>query len=294
MINLYYSTLCRKLGLVKTTDWGIAIRRVSNGYDTILSNKGEGNVFEVIENIPNYWFADPLLFSENEKTWLFVEAFNINEHKGELGVFDIIDGKATNFRLIVKTPTHMSYPFVFKHRNEYYMIPETGAAKEIVLYKAEIFPDVWKREKILLSGEIFRDSTIIRLRDNSLKILSYKQTGTNRFDMKYFVTVFDLDMDNKCLIQIEQFIDKKKINRPAGPLLNYDNILYRVSQKCDRVYGESIYVFKTDSSFSFKNDHIVNQLRGEDIKLDNGSKPILVHTYSQSGGYEVIDYRCLK
>ena len=294
MINLYYSTLCRKLGIVKTTDWGIAIKRVSNDYESVLNSVDGGITFEVIENTTDYWYADPLLFSENGKTWLFVEAFNIRKHKGELGVFDIVDGKAENFRLIIKTSTHMSYPFVFKHDGEYYMIPETGAAKEIVLYKADFFPNVWKREKVLLSGDVYRDSTVIKTKDGSIKVLSYKQVGTNRFNIKNFVTVFDLDMNSRSLTQVEQFIDKKKINRPAGPLFSCDNVLYRVSQKCDRVYGESIYVFRTDSSYSFKNDHIVNLLRGKNIRLSNEGSPILLHTYSQGGGYEVIDFRCLR
>ena len=71
MYSLYYSTIARKLGLAKTTDWGVAIRRCNNGYDTILGNKGKVS-FNIVDNTKEYWFADPLLLSDKGKTWLFV------------------------------------------------------------------------------------------------------------------------------------------------------------------------------------------------------------------------------
>ncbi|MBR8704737.1 glucosamine inositolphosphorylceramide transferase family protein [Bacteroides pyogenes] len=291
-MNLYYSRICRKLGLAKTTEWGIAIRKASD-YEGILSDRKNHVPFEIIPNTNEFWFADPLLFEDNGKTWLFVEAFNYSTHKGELGVFDVIDGKPQNFRVIITTPTHMSYPCVFKHNGEYYMIPETGAAKEIVLYKATSFPDGWKREKVLLTGEVFRDTTAILESNGSYTLLAYKQIGTNGFNMKYFVTKFVLDMNNLFLTFVDEYYDKKKCNRPAGLLFSTNGEIYRVAQKCDKAYGEAIYVYKTDNDLNFQQDKKVAELRGQNIVLNDGRKPILLHTYSQAGGVEVIDFRCL-
>ena len=88
-MNLYYSRICRKLGIAKTTVWGIAVRNASN-YDGILSDSKDDIPYNIVPNTPEYWFADPLLFEDNGKTWLFVEAFYYSSNKGELGVFDII------------------------------------------------------------------------------------------------------------------------------------------------------------------------------------------------------------
>ena len=292
MILHYYWPL-RKLGLGKTTVWGIALRKTSN-YDTILKKSESKIPFDIINNTNEYWFADPLLFSDGYKTWLFVEAFSYERHKGEIGVFEIKDGKAVNFQRVIETSTHMSYPFVFEYQNEYYMIPETGAAKEIVLYKAESFPYSWKREKVLLTGEVYRDSTVFKDEEGNLKVLSYKQIGTNRFNVRYYLTTFNLDMNKMELVLQNQEVDKHQKNRPAGPFFKSDGSFYRVSQKCDRAYGESIYVYSTDISTNnqFINDNIVNELRGDNILLKTKSKPILLHTYSQAGGYEVIDFKC--
>lgn len=291
-MNLYYSRFFRKLGLVKTTDWGIAFRK-ANDFSGILSLQKTQLPFEIIPNTKDFWFADPLFFEDNGKTWLFVEAYNNTTNKGELGVFDIVDGKPLNFRIIITTPTHMSYPFVFKHGNEYYMIPETGAAKEVVLYKAISFPDVWKIEKVLVSGEVYRDTTVIPNSDNTYTLLTYKQVGTNGFTVKYYVTKFILDMEDQSIIFVDEYRDKNKCHRPAGPLIVENKEMYRLAQKCDRAYGEAIYVYKTNESFDFIQDTKITELRGQDIMLDDGRKPILLHTYSQAGGLEIIDYRCL-
>lgn len=284
--------MARKLGLAKTTAWGCALRKVTNGYDTIM--KGEkGTPFEVVSNTEEYWFADPLLFADEGKTWLFVEAFNKIAKKGEIGVFDIVDGKAKNFQILIQTPTHMSYPFVFKHQGDYYMIPETGAAGHIALYKAKNFPYDWEVDTILLEGSVYRDSTVIQNKDGSLTLLSYKQEGTNRFNQKNTFTVFSLNMENKELSKVSEFVDKKKVNRPAGPCFEENGKAYRVSQKCNRAYGEAMFVYQINQDGNFEKDSVINLFDGSNIMLSTGGKVVLTHTYSQAGGYEVVDYRCL-
>lgn len=292
MYSLYYSPIARKLGLAKTTDWGVAIRKVSSRYDTILGREKKVS-FSLVENSDQYWFADPLLFSDNGKTWLFVEAFNKAASKGEIGYFEINNGKAVNFRRVIDTPTHMSYPFVFKYQNEYYMIPETGAAHHIALYKAKDFPGEWEMDKVLLNNVVYRDTTIIPGEYGFFKVLSYKQEGTNRFNIKNTLTVFDLDMNKKILSKVSEFNDSKQCNRPAGPCFECDGKRYRVAQKCDRAYGEAICVYEVNNDGLFKNDRIINMFDGTRISLPTGGKIVLTHTYSQAGGYEVIDYRSL-
>lgn len=292
MYSLYYSTIARKLGLAKTTDWGCAIRRCNNGYDTILGNKGKVS-FNIVDNTKEYWFADPLLFSDKGKTWLFVEAFNKEAKKGEIGYFEIIDGKAVHFKIIINTPTHMSYPFVFKHNDVYYMIPETGAAHHIALYKAKAFPNQWELDTILLDNCVYRDSTIISEGNGRYKVLSYKQEGTNRFNLKNTFTVFQLDINTKKLTKVSEFFDKTQLNRPAGPCFEDGGGVFRVSQKCNRAYGEAMLVYEVNKDGLYKNDRVVNKFEGNRILLPTGQKVVLTHTYSQAGGYEVVDYRCI-
>lgn len=99
-------------------------------------------------------------------------------------------------------------------------------------------------------------------------------------------------MNTMKIIRVDEYRDKKKINRPAGSLFSVDGEIYRVAQKCSRAYGEAIFVYKTSKNFDFIKDKKVAELTGQSIVLSDGRKPILLHTYSQAGEIEVIDYRC--
>ena len=84
--------------------------------------------------------------------------------------------------------------------------------------------------------------------------MTYRQVGTNSFTVKYYVEKFILDMNTMKIIRVDEYRDKKKINRPAGSLFSVDGEIYRVAQKCSRAYGESIFVYKTSKNFDFIKD----------------------------------------
>ena len=42
-------------------------------------------------------------------------------------------------------PFHVSYPYLLKHDDAFYCIPETARANEVSLYKAEDFPCDWRK-----------------------------------------------------------------------------------------------------------------------------------------------------
>jgi len=50
-------------------------------------------------------------------------------------------------------PEPPSYPYVFHHNGTYYMVPETGEAQEVRLYRAAAFPYEWQFERAILAGE---------------------------------------------------------------------------------------------------------------------------------------------
>ena len=53
-------------------------------------------------------------------------------------------------------PFHLSYPYVFAWRGEYYMVPECHAAGAVRLYRAAEFPTRWVQVADLLTGPIMR------------------------------------------------------------------------------------------------------------------------------------------
>ena len=129
--------------------------------------------------------------------------------------------------------------------------------------------------------------------------MTYRQVGTNSFTVKYYVEKFILDMNTMKIIRVDEYRDKKKINRPAGSLFSVDGEIYRVAQKCSRAYGESIFVYKTSKNFDFIKDKkaiillnksdLASKVSADDIKKLVDKTVISVSAKESSGIDELSD-----
>src|SRR5690606_7713123 len=86
------------------------------------------------------------------------------------------DGTFSTPRVVLEEPHHLSYPQVFAYKRKVYMIPESSGADELVLYRAEHFPDRWVREAVLVRGRKLNDMTLL-VRDDRLWIIGTEQVG---------------------------------------------------------------------------------------------------------------------
>ena len=97
--------------------------------------------------------ADPFLVREQGKWLLFFELFSTTSGRGEIGVASSQDLSTWQFKeVVLAEPFHLSYPFVFKSGDSYFMMPESRASGSIRLYRATSFPLKWKLEKVLIEG----------------------------------------------------------------------------------------------------------------------------------------------
>ena len=55
-----------------------------------------------------------------------------------MGVWDVIEEKF-----------HLSYPFIFRFKNKYYLIPDSSSNFDIRIYLSNQFPFKWRLYKIL-------------------------------------------------------------------------------------------------------------------------------------------------
>lgn len=64
-------------------------------YDTIYAvayrQSGVDSPFRIIESSWRYWYADPILFQDKDRLWLFVEKMDRLHHKGLISV-SLYDG----------------------------------------------------------------------------------------------------------------------------------------------------------------------------------------------------------
>src|SRR5690606_25917847 len=108
------------------------------------------NDFKLIPPKDRFW-ADPVVIFENEKLYVFIEELVYKNKIAHLSVFELnTDGSITEPHIILKKPYHLSYPFIFKHEDKYYMIPETAQNNDIQLYESVSFPLEWKFKQTLM------------------------------------------------------------------------------------------------------------------------------------------------
>ena len=146
--------------------WSIGIFKEQNGFletefnqpANLISTFLGRNLRTGFQHIHTY--ADPFLFEEKGKLYLFAEIQAVGE-SGYINCWKFTDyEKWENIGPVLKEITHQSYPFIFRDSNALYMLPESLETGEVNLWKFEDFPKGLKIVKTILKGD-YVDSNII-------------------------------------------------------------------------------------------------------------------------------------
>ena len=93
---------------------------------------------------PLAYYADPFGLWREDRLFVFVERFDYFDRHGVIEVFTL--DRALNIldrQTALAEPWHLSYPFVFEHQGETYLLPEAYQSGGLTLYRADRFPDRW-------------------------------------------------------------------------------------------------------------------------------------------------------
>jgi len=125
------------------------------------------------------FLADPFFIKEKDTFYLFVE-HKKTKPNGDIALLTSTDGVNYNYKGAVLTEKfHLSYPQVFKYKNEFYMLPETKSAGHVLLYKAERFPYGWKVCDTLIKNRALKDPSIYL--SDSLNVLVASDDHLNMY-----------------------------------------------------------------------------------------------------------------
>lgn len=115
-----------------------------------------------VTDISADFVADPFMVRENSTWYMFFEVYNKDTHQGDIGYAVSNDGYNWTYeQIVLDEPFHLSYPHVFKWKDEYYMIPESHRAGSLRLYRALRFPAEWSFTGNLLHG-VYKDPSLFR------------------------------------------------------------------------------------------------------------------------------------
>ncbi len=184
--------------------------------------------------------ADPFMLLDNSRYYLFFEALTTKERKGVIGLADSDDGCEWKYRQVVlDEPFHLSYPYVFKHENEIYMIPESSWDFSVRLYRAIEFPCRWEFEHELLKGYRFADPSVIQYQGTWWMFVS--TAGSDVLNLYYADELKGPwhQHPRSPLLKLN-----KHIARPGGRLIELDGNLYRFAQDDEPLYGLQVLAFQ--------------------------------------------------
>lgn len=184
--------------------------------------------------------ADPFLFRHGELWYLFFEIFDDDLIRGVIAYATSDDGLRWTYRgVAMQEDFHLSYPYVFEHAGEIYMIPETKKQREVRLYRATSFPTQWKLEKVLLRGRL-ADSSIVHYKDRW-----WIFAARGAYSMAIYHSTSLLGEWKRHLRPVFYLRNKAK-SRPGGRICMHNGKLMRFAQDSKLRYGHQVRAFEIE------------------------------------------------
>lgn len=241
-----------------------------------------------------FW-ADPFIVSENNKYYVFFEeALYSNPEKAHISLLVMNEnGEAEKPQKILERDYHLSYPFVFKHDGQYWMIPETAANRTIEVYRCTNFPDKWELYDTLMTDIEAYDVTLF-YHDHKwwLFTVVVENQGSPTWD-ELFLFHSDSPFSKSWIAHPQNPIVSDVRNaRPAGKLFQINNCIYRPSQNSARRYGYGMKINKIVQL----NEENYEEITIDSIKPQFNQKIMGLHTLNFEGQLTIMDgiYRRLK
>jgi len=211
--------------LRKTQRWGVAFCR-TNWRNLVMWRAIK------IEPPPNHFLADPFVITEANRDYCFAEDYDYNRSKGCISVYELKENSALRLGEAISESFHVSFPYLFRFNSKIYMVPETGANKEIRLYECVNFPLEWRLCKVLMSGISAVDTMIFEYKGVWWLFTNINLSGIANehcSELSIFYSETPLTDDWKPHLKNPIFIDPSKA-RNAGILFHKGEV-YRVNQR---------------------------------------------------------------
>ena len=217
-----------------------------------------------IRDVPAKFVADPFMISVGELWYMFFEVLNEATDKGEIGLATSHNGFDWTYQQIVLTEEfHLSYPYVFEWKDEYYMIPEALKAGAAGLYKAESFPTGWRYHGPLVKGNC-ADPSILYFDHRwwmFICTLPYQHNELRLYSAEELTGEW-IEHPKSPIIS-----GNKRTARPAGRVVIFNDKIVRFSQDCIPEYGTQVRAFE------------ISRLTTEDYaETEHPESPILTAT----------------
>ena len=87
--------------------------------------------YKEIKNPRGRFLADPFVYQKDDEDYIFTEDLFLSDNKGRISVIRIENESYEFLGVVLEEEFHLSYPFIFDHGGDIFMVPETHASKDI-------------------------------------------------------------------------------------------------------------------------------------------------------------------
>ncbi len=243
-----------------------------------------GGGWAVLPDDGTHFYADPFPFEHNGRHFIFVEDYPHATGKAVISVSALDDnGVAGPPVPVLDESHHLSYPQVFAHDGQIWMLPEGSGSGRLTLYRAAHFPDRWEPAAVLLEGEI-SDATLLIRDDGCWLFATSRDGGGSTSDTQVVFHAPALTGPWTPHVQNPILIDRRRA-RPGGAVILQGDRLVLPVQDGTIGYGGGLGLSE------------VTRLDAEAVEL---SEPHLIsgagdfpypqiHTLNRAGRLEVVD-----
>lgn len=203
---------------------------------------------EVISPPRNFYYADPFFWQQGEETWCFFESFDYRTGVGFIsaGLFEL--NQLLNVRTVLEPGYHLSFPFLFEHEGQLFMMPESCASRRIELWRCIAFPDKWVLHKTALEGTNPADSTLAEI-DGQWWL--FTNISDDPFgDMSSELHLFRADSPMLGTLEphpLNPVVFNSRCARNAGRIWKQDGFFYRPAQDNSHgTYGYGLHLMRIE------------------------------------------------
>lgn len=245
-----------------------------------------GTIISLIKPRPDRIWADPFPVLNEGRTYVFIEQ-QLKNKNGTLGFIELFDDFSwSDFTPILETDYHLSYPHIFKHENQWYMIPETHEHNKIDLYICENFPQNWKYHSTLLENTSAVDTTILNHNGNCFLFTSTQEEGFNSSLSIFYSNTFP-SVTWESHPENPVIRGKDQCRMGGSFFIDESNDLIRPTQSSIKEYGEKLILNKVTE---LSKSHYAEE-KGLVIEAEKKFHAVCTHTWNKAGNIVMRDIK---
>ena len=191
-----------------------------------------------------FW-ADPFLYKRGNDSYVFFENYSYKTKLGKISCGKIENNSITDVVDILDLDYHLSFPYVFEHNGDLFMMPETSENKRLEIFKCIHFPNKWELHRTAFDGEVIVDAFFHTDSNNDMWLFMNKLSAPNsEADSELYI--YKVDSPELNTIESHKLnpvmIDARRA-RNGGSIFTYNGKTYRPSQSNTYgIYGRALNI----------------------------------------------------